>query len=427
MATFLVAILEFDSALASGACQASRDLFPPGSGAGADGATFEDAKALGRPIALRLPGQILFGNGSSESIAQRLRDRGLQHLLVVTSPGARQRCGGVIGSIRGDGLKATVFDGIAGEPTIGGLEKCLVFARQANPDGIVGLGGGSALDVAKLVAALLHSTQTVDEILSSHPLEGRSTFLACIPSTAGTGSEASPNAILLDETARAKRAAISPHLVPDIACVDPLLTHSLPPSVTAATGLDALCHCIEAFANLSAHPMVDLYALEGMRRISRGLPAALARGDDAEARSNVALGSLYGGLCLGPVNTAAVHALAYPLAGEFGVPHGVSIAVLFPHVLRFNLPAAPARFATIAEALGVRPTGSNFETAGRGLDRLAALVSHCPVARGLFALGVPREALPRLARSALTVTRLLKNNPRAVTEADAIAIYEAAF
>ena len=329
--------------------------------------------------------------------------------------------------MRGDGLKATVFDGITSEPTIGVLDKCLAAARAANPDGIVGLGGGSSIDVAKLVAALLNSSQAVEEILGSHPLEGRSTFLACIPTTAGTGSEVSPNSILLDESARAKRAAISPHLVPDIACVDPLLTHSLPPSVTAATGLDALCHCIEAFANLAAHPMVDFCALEGIRRIARGLPASLARGDDAEARSNVALGSLYGGLCLGPVNTAAVHALAYPLAGEFGVPHGVSIAVLLPHVLRFNLPAAPARYAALAEALGVRPTGSNFETAGRGLDRLTALISHCPVPRRLSALGVPRGALPRLARSALTVTRLLKNNPRPVTEADAIAIYEAAF
>jgi len=427
VATFLVATLEIDSALASGACQASRDLFRPASEAELGRATFEDAAALSRSITLRQPGQILFGNGCSEFIAQRFSARGLRHLFVVTSPGARQRCGTLLDSIRGDGLKVTVFDGITSEPTLDLFESCLVAARQVNPDGIVGLGGGSALDVAKLVAALLNSSQTVDEILGTRQLEGRSTFLACIPTTAGTGSEVSPNAILLDESARSKRAAISPHLVPDIACVDPLLTHSLPPFVTAATGLDALCHCIEAFANLSAHPMVDLHALEGIRRISRGLPAVLVRGGDVEARSNLALGSLYGGLCLGPVNTAAVHALAYPLAGEFGVSHGVSIAVLLPHVLRFNLPAAPARYAAIAEALGVRPTGSTFETAGRGLDRLAALVAHCPVPRRLSALGVPREALPRLAQSALTVTRLLKNNPRPVTEANAIAIYEAAF
>src|SRR5439155_14470982 len=153
-----------------------------------------------------------------------------------------------------------------------------------------------------------------------------------------------------------KKAAISPHLVSDAAYVDPALTMSVPPAVTAATGMDALTHCIEAYANRFAHPVVDMYALQGIRLIAANLPLAVERGDDLEARTNVALGSLYGGMCLGPVNTAAVHALSYPLGGEFKVAHGVSNAVLLPHVLEFNLSAAPQRYADIAVALGAQPS-----------------------------------------------------------------------
>src|SRR5262249_33593618 len=155
--------------------------------------------------------------------------------------------------------------------------------------------------------------------------------------------EVSPNAIFLDENDRLKKAAISPHLVPDAAYVDPLLMLTVPPAVTAATGIDALTHCIEAYVNRFAHRMIDSFALVGIRLISRCLARAVEQGDDIAARTDVALGSLYGGLCLGPVNTGAVHALAYPLGGEFGIAQGVSNAVFLAHVLEFNLPAAPAR------------------------------------------------------------------------------------
>src|SRR5262249_48336492 len=160
-------------------------------------------------------------------------------------------------------------------------------------------------------------------------------FLVCLPTTAGTGSEVSPNAILLDEADQLKKGVVSPYLVPDAAYVDPQLTRSVPPSVTAATGLDALTHCIEAYANKFAHPAVDLYALQGVGIIAQNLLRAVRNGGDMEARTELSLGSFYGGLCLGPVNTAAVHALAYPLGGQFHVAHGVSNAVLLPHVIRF--------------------------------------------------------------------------------------------
>src|SRR5699024_3953020 len=194
-------------------------------------------------------------------------------------------------------------------------------------------GGGSVLDVAKLVAAQLNNGQSLEDIVGIKKLKNRDFLLICMPTTSGTGSEVSPNAILLDQRDNQKKGIISPFLVPDIVYADPLLTVTLPPSVTAATGIDALTHCIEAYANRFAHPLVDMYALEGIRLISSNIVEACKNGQDIEARSGMILGSLYGGVCLGPVNTAAVHALSYPLGSQFHIAHGLSNAILFPDVL----------------------------------------------------------------------------------------------
>lgn len=380
-----------------------------------------------KPITLLQPNRILFGNGSTSQFIDHLAALELHNVLVLTSAPVLVACGTVVDGLRRAGINPITCSHINAEPTVSMLEECLAIARQHSLDGVIGLGGGSAMDVAKLVAALADGNQTIAQVIGMNQLRRRSLFLACLPTTAGTGSEVSPNAILLDESSRLKKAAISPHLVPDVACVDPLLTRSVPPPVTAATGLDALTHCLEAYANLNAHPAVDLYALEGVRLIAHNLAAALRDGSDTEARANLALGSLYGGLCLGPVNTAAVHALAYPLGSEFHVAHGVSIAVLLPYVLRFNLPAAPERYAAIALALGAELGSTEMAAAEDGINRLAELVAECPIPQRISELGVPRDALPRLAKSAMTVTRLLKNNPRRVTEEDVLGIYREAY
>jgi alcohol dehydrogenase class IV len=191
--------------------------------------------------------------------------------------------------------------------------------------------------------------------------------------------------------------------------------------------MDALTHCVEAYVNRFAHPSVDLYALEGIRLIASNIVQAVKHGDDLSARTQMSMGSLYGGLCLAPVNTAAVHALAYPLGGEFHVAHGVSNAILLPHVWRFNLPSAPKRYAEVALALGVKPGNTDLETAQYGLDRLLELSVECGIPTGMSELGIPEEAIPRMAEGAMKVTRLLKNNVREFTISDVIDIYRAAF
>jgi alcohol dehydrogenase class IV len=347
----------------------------------------------------------------------------------VTSPQIVRLSEPLAEALRQGGCTVEVYAGIAEEPSVATFEATLAAARPLKPQAVVGLGGGSAMDVAKLVAALYNGpqAQNVREVLGINLLRSRALHLVCLPTTSGTGSEVSPNAILLDEEEGLKKGAVSPHLMPDAAYIDPALTLSVPPGVTAGTGLDALTHCIETFANKFAHPLVDLHSLQGIRLIAGNLLQAVRHGDDLEARINMALGSLYGGLGLAPVNTAAVHALAYPLGSEFHVAHGVSNAILLPHVLRFNLPAAPERYAEMALALGVEAGGSALETAARGVDRIAELCRECGIPTGLGALGVPEAAIPGMAMAAMKVTRLLKNNLRDMTAADAEAIYRAAF
>ncbi|HXS68530.1 MAG TPA: iron-containing alcohol dehydrogenase [Candidatus Polarisedimenticolia bacterium] len=379
------------------------------------------------PITLLQPPRIAFGNRCAPQCAEFLAQRGVRNLLLVSSTSVLPAIRGVLDSLTKEGIHFIQARPVDREPTVRLFEEMLTHARAGKIDGVLGIGGGSVIDVAKLLAALVHGKQTVSEIFGINKLIRRELALVCLPTTAGTGAEVSPNAILLDETDELKKGAVSPHLVADAAFVDPLLTLSVPPAVTAATGLDALTHCIEAYANKFAHPIVDVYALEGIKLISANLVRAVRNGTDVEARAALSLGSLYGGLCLGPVNTAAVHALAYPLGGRFHIAHGVSNALLLPHVLRFNFSAAPDRYANVAAALGVAKNGSPLTTAGHGVDFLSQLSRDCGVPQKLSELNIPRDAIPGMARAAMQVTRLLKNNLRPLTEEDAARVYEAAY
>jgi alcohol dehydrogenase class IV len=379
------------------------------------------------PITLLQPPRVVFGNGCAPQCAGYLAQRGVKRVLLVSSSPVLPTLNEIIAALEKNKIEIVRSSPVDREPTRAMFETILQNARAEKIDGVLGIGGGSAIDVAKLVAALAFGKQTAQEVFGINLLHDRALPLVCLPTTAGTGAEVSPNAILLDETDELKKGVVSPHLVPDAAFIDPLLTVSVPPAVTAATGLDALTHCIEAYANKFAHPVVDVYALQGIRLISANLHRAVRNGNDAEARAALALGSYYGGLCLGPVNTAAVHALSYPLGGKFHIAHGVSNALLLPHVLEFNLPAAPERYAEVAHALGVEHGNSAEATAQCGIRRLTELLRSCGVPQRLSELKIPRAAIPSMAQSAMQVTRLLKNNLRPVTEQDAVQIYEATF
>jgi alcohol dehydrogenase class IV len=380
-----------------------------------------------RTLTFYQPQRLVFGCGCLAQCIAYLKESGHARLRILTSSPLAATASRIQSELAQAGASVSIDADLPSEPTIADFEAVTARAREAGANCILGLGGGSVLDLAKLVAAFIRGDQRVEETFGIGLLHARACQLVCVPTTSGTGSEVSPNAILLDEAAKLKKAVISPHLLPDAVFVDPDLTLTVPAAVTAATGLDALAHCIEAYTNKFAHPLVDLYALEGIALCGRFLLRAVQRPGDRKAREGMSLASLYGGLCLGPVNTAAGHALAYPLGSEYHIAHGVSVALVQPHVFRFNAEAAPERHANVARTLGVPECSTALETARAGAVALERLTTNCGLDRDLGHYGVEPENIPALARSAMTVQRLLRNNPRPVAEEDCISIYRTCF
>ena len=380
-----------------------------------------------KAITLLQPQKIVFGTGCMETFTEDYKKMGLQRLMVLTAPPILPLIEEPLANLKAAGVSIEIFQNILAEPTVNDFKQILEVARQFKADSVVGIGGGSVLDVTKLVAAFLNSNQQVEDCFGTGFIKAKGLWFACLPTTAGTGSEVSPNAILLDERDHLKKGIVSPYLIADAAYVDPKLTWTVPSKVTADTGMDALTHCIEAYTNKFAHPSVDIYALQGIRLIAANLEKAVKDGKNVEAREALAFGSLYGGLCLGPVNTAAVHALSYPLGGEFHIPHGLSNAILLPSVMKFNMPANVKRHAEVAIALGCEPGKSDEETAQRGVEFIYRLAEAVGIPKKLTDLGIPQTAVPGMAKAAMQVQRLLKNNPREVTEQDALEIYNSLY
>ncbi len=378
-------------------------------------------------LSLTLPKVVDMGCGSRNRLVQHLRGNGWKRALFLTSEFGRAEAERQAATAAEAGIEMSVETDLPAEPTVNAFIELCQRHPVASLDVVIGMGGGSVLDIAKLVAAIGDQPESVDSYVGKGLIEGRKRGLVCLPTTAGAGSEASPNALLMDPAISNKKAVISPFLLPDVVLIDPELAYSLPPSVTAATAIDALCHCIEAYANVNAHPAVDQFALQGISLISGHLERAVRNGQDADARGALAMGSLMGGMCLGPVNTAAVHALSYPLGSIYHLPHGLANALLLPHVLQFNLSAMPERYAAIALAMGCPEASGPEATAQAGVDRIVALADACSLQMGLRHHGIEEDRLPELAESALQVTRLLNNNPRSINKEEAINIYQNAF
>jgi len=377
-------------------------------------------------IEFNYPRKLVLGAGSLRQAINDISGMGFRRLFILVDPAISAKVGGPFGKLQNGSVDVSIYTTKKGEPGFADYETIVSAARSFNADCVVGVGGGSVLDLAKLTARLIHEKRNVSEFVGNGLMPKGGVYLVCMPSTSGSGSEVSPNAILI-ERAGDKMGIISPFLVPDAVYVDPELTVGMPPSVTAYTGLDALTHCIEAYTNRFAHPMADALALEGVRLIAGSLKRAFDNGSNLKARSDMALGSLYGGMVLGPVNTAAVHALAYPLGTKFKIPHGLSNALLLPYVIEYNLDAAPDRYAAVARAMGVTRNGDSREVAAEGLNIIKSLIRECDVPTRLSQVNIPESAIEDLAASAMKVQRLLKNNIREVGLADAIAIYKKAF
>lgn len=378
-----------------------------------------------RKIELIQPKQIIMGTGCAQDWVDLVLAAGKHKVLLLSTHPIWESVEPSLEAARQKGLEILRIDYTwRSEPDTAMFDVLLEQGEGFEPEVIVAAGGGSVLDVGKLLAALLGSKQKPVDVFGKNRVARRNPLLICIPTTAGTGSEVSPNAILFDLSDGEKKGIISPCLIPDFALIDPFMTTSLPPKLTAETGMDALCHCIEAYTNKNAHPAVDIYALKGIELVYKNLKTAFQDGANIEARSAMALASMYGGLCLGPVNTSAVHALSYGLAGKYHFTHGLANAVLLPAVMRFNMEADLARHARIALAMGLPDQGNGRETALSGITAIEELAHACGIPQHLSLLGVQPEDVSELADMAMNVTRLLNNNPRALVRQDAVEIYQ---
>ncbi len=349
-----------------------------------------------------------------------------KRLFVITDPGLVKAgvIAPVVAALEQAGMSVALYSDVEADPPEARVMATVEAARAASAEVVVGLGGGSSMDTAKLVALLAANPQPLDDIYGIGLAKGPRLPLVQVPTTAGTGSEVTPIAIVTTPT-QEKKGVVSPLLYPDLAILDAELTLGLPPAVTAMTGIDAMVHAIEAYTSkLKKNPLADSLAREALRLMYDHLPRVLADGRNLGSRSAMLAGSMMAGMAFANAPVAAVHALAYPLGGHFHVPHGLSNALVLAPVLAYNLPAAEGWYAELASVINpAQRFGSPSEAARWFVDDMARLVAEMPFAQRLRDVGVTEADLDLLATDAMKVERLLVNNPRAMTLQAARDIY----
>jgi alcohol dehydrogenase class IV len=383
------------------------------------------------PFTFNTAKSIQFGLGSIMQIGERVRREIGTRVMLITDPGLMNSgiVERVFSALSGASVQAELFSKVQADPPESVIHAATSQARATKVQGILGFGGGSSLDVAKLVSVLALGQEELKTIYGVGNTKGPRLPLVLVPTTSGTGSEVTPISIVTTGT-NEKMGVVSPILLPDLALLDPELTIGLPAQITAATGIDAMVHAIEAYASASANNNLvsRILATQALTLIGRSLLKAVHEGADMKARSDMLLGSMLAGQAFANSPVAAVHALAYPLGGHFHIPHGLSNALVLPHVLRFNAATVPAPYAELAPF--VFPDLAGLEEQARAVafcDRLAELSKATGLPQNLRAMQIPEDVLPRLAKDAMNQTRLLVNNPRTMNEADAVAIYRAAY
>ncbi|HPQ43351.1 MAG TPA: iron-containing alcohol dehydrogenase [Syntrophales bacterium] len=375
-------------------------------------------------------GKIVFGNGAFERVAEQIRELGGSKPLIVLDKtlalsGLTEK---VSGYFKKAGMDIIIFDKVEGEPPLELADECSQAAADGSCDVVVGIGGGSTMDVAKAAAVVTANRGRAVDYLGLNKVPGPGLPTIMIPTTAGTGSEVTFTSVFIRKDLNKKEGMNSPYLYPTVALLDPELTLSIPSKVTATTGIDALCHAIESYTSIAASPMSEMVSLEAIELISESLRTCVHNGTDLEARGQMLLGSLYAGLGLANAGVTAVHSLSYPLGGTYGIPHGLANTLLLPAVMNYNLPGALEKFAIIAEVMGEPTDGLSLnQAAGLAVGAVENLIDDCGIYDTLETIGIPEEDFPKLAEAAMTVARPLANNPRSVTVEDAIEIYSDAY
>jgi alcohol dehydrogenase class IV len=378
--------------------------------------------------AFKIANKLITGPAAIEQLSAELTRLNVQNPLIVTDA-ILVKSGTVdVALAQLGGRRYGLFDQVKPEPEISIVEDCTRAYREGGHDGLIGVGGGSAIDIAKGVGAFASHERPLAELFGVDLVKRKGPPLIAIPTTAGTGSEVTNVAIFSDKEAQLKKGIVSDYLLPDVALVSPLMTLTCPRSVTAASGVDALVHAIEAYLSVNASPITDAIALGAIKLIVKALPKAYANPSSLQAREDMATASLMAGMAFGNAGVGAVHALAYPLGGRFNIAHGVSNALLLPYVMEWNKLACVERMRDIADAMGVRVTHlSDKDAADLAVKAMADLCAAVEIPSGLRSFNVPEDTIPAMAEEASKIERLMRNNPRKLTAADIEKIYRAAY
>lgn len=372
--------------------------------------------------------KVIVGAGSIVQIVDVVNNFDATNVVIITDQGVFNA--GLISEpkilLEQAGINVHVISDTPPEPPVDKVNDIYNVAAQFNAEMIIGIGGGSAMDTAKLVAILLNNNVALRDVV-----DGKATFknrgipTLMVPTTSGTGSEATQNAIVLVPEQELKVGIVDEKMLPNCVILDPKMTIGLPKHITANTGIDALCHAIECYISKKCSPFTEMFALKSIELIAKSIRTAYQDGNNLQARENMLLGAYLGGACIATSSTVAVHALSYPLGGKYHIPHGLSNAILLPDVMKFNLDACEEKFADIAKAMGLDIQDlTQRQAAEKMLDELYALIRDLNIKCDLSAVGITENILDEIAEAALTVKRLLDNNPKSMTKSDIIEIYK---
>lgn len=377
---------------------------------------------------LKMPGAVYGGKNAVDQLTHILRSAGARRIALFTDPGVR--AAGLFSLIQSAvdaaGVTSYVLDDLPAEPTYAQVQALIDGFRSRGADMIVACGGGSVLDTAKLASVLFTDAYGVKELLDDPARAVKCVPTVLIPTTAGTGAEVTPNAIVAVPERELKVGIVNPNMVPDHVILDARLIKNLPRKLAASTGVDALAHCIECFTGNKANPFSDLYALEGLDLILNNIEPACDDPEAMEEKNRMQIAAYYGGLAITASGTTAVHALSYPLGGKYHIPHGVSNAILLAPVMRFNAPACRSRLSAAYDRCchdPVKTCRTDEEKSAWIIRRLEEIVKRLDIPTSLREFGVPARDLEGLVEAGMQVQRLLVNNPRPVTPDDARALY----
>ena len=375
---------------------------------------------------LQTPKKVIGGLNSIEKLAEVVNSFNAERVMIITDNGVWKA--GLIEKpkaiLESAGIKVEIVNDVPPEPEMQQVKDIYARVKDSDSQVIIGIGGGSSMDVSKLISALEYNKNFEENMLDGSKISKKGLPLIMVPTTAGTGAEVTPNAIVVVPEKEVKIGIVSQFMIPDCVILDPAMTEKLPPAITASTGMDAFAHCIECLTSNKSNPLCDLFALRGIKLISRSIRKAYANGSDMQAREDMLLAAFYGGLSITAAGTTAVHALSYPLGGKYRIAHGVSNAMLLPHVMQFNLDAIEDELVTAASEMGISVENrSKREVAQDVVDSIASMVKDLNIPSDLKKYGITENDLDGIVDAASEQTRLLSNNRKVLSKEDMRAIY----